>query len=140
MNSPSFRRHISVEHNSFANQLLVKITIKADGDKNVVLPLSAMSDGTIKWISLITAIITSRQIFSIEEPENFLHPWMQQEILKIMRASFQRKDKEFSESFVMMSMHSETLLNSVTPEELIIVAMENGITVAKRITNSKRLN
>ena len=87
---------ITIDNDPFDNKLLIKITIKT-GEYEAVLPLSAMSDGTIKWLSLITAILTSRTIFSIEEPENFLHPWMQAEIAQIMRDHISEKD---TESFV----------------------------------------
>lgn len=91
-----------------------------------------MSDGTIKWLALITAILTSKTIFSIEEPENFLHPWMQAEIANIMREHIENKE---SESFVLMTTHSESLLNHAEPNEILLVDFENGKTTAKRLTN-----
>ena len=92
-----------------------------------------MSDGTIKWITLITIIFTCQNIFSIEEPENFLHPWMQAEIVKMMRNSIGK------ESFILITTHSESLLNSAKPEEMIVVSMTNGKTYAKRIKNIEAL-
>lgn len=127
---------ITVTNNAFDNQLAVKVTIRSDDKENIILPLSAMSDGTIKWITLITAILSSSQIFSIEEPENFLHPWMQSEIIKIMRNSFENKKYE---NFALLSSHSETLLNSADPDEVIVVRMKKGVTHAKRVTNLKLL-
>ena len=124
---------LDVENDPFDNKLIIKIFIKVDGD-DAVLPLSFMSDGTIKWLALITAILTSKTIFSIEEPENFLHPWMQAEIANIMREHLESKQHE---SFVLMTTHSESLLNSSQPEEIIIVDMENGKTIAKRISDIK---
>ncbi|MFS4468149.1 AAA family ATPase [Maribacter sp. 2210JD10-5] len=129
-------KDLTVTNNPFDNQLIVKVTIANSDGEDVILPLSAMSDGTIKWITLITAIISSAQIFSIEEPENFLHPWMQSEIIKIMRNSF--NDKNY-DSFLLMSTHSETLLNSADPNEIIVVSMKKGVTKAKRVTNIKLL-
>jgi len=123
--------NITIENDPFDNKLLIKITIKT-GDYEAVLPLSAMSDGTIKWLSLITAILTSKTIFSIEEPENFLHPWMQAEIAQIMRDHISEKD---TQSFILMTTHSESLLNSSQPEEIIIVDLREGRTIAKRIDN-----
>lgn len=125
---------LEVENNPFDNQLLIKIILN-NNNKTTVLPLSSMSDGTIKWITLITAILTSNYIFSIEEPENFLHPWMQAEIIKIMRNSFDNGNQ----SFILLSTHSETIINNVKPEELIIVFMQNGITKTKRVNNSELL-
>lgn len=122
---------LDVENDPFSNKLIVKITIKT-GDYEAVLPLSSMSDGTVKWLALITAILTSKTIFSIEEPENFLHPWMQAEIAVIMRNHLKEKQ---SHAFVLMSTHSESLLNHARPEEVIIVDLSNGKTKAKRISN-----
>ena len=129
-------KDLTVTNNPFDNQLIVKVTIANSDGEDIILPLSAMSDGTIKWITLITAILSSTQIFSIEEPENFLHPWMQSEIIKIMRNSF--SDKNY-DSFLLMSTHSETLLNSADPNEIVVVSMKKGVTKAKRVTNIKLL-
>lgn len=129
-------KKIEVVNNPFDNQLQVKIHISTDKE-NIVLPLSAMSDGTIKWITLITAILTSSQIFSIEEPENYLHPWMQAQIVDIMRDTYASKNEN---SFIIMSTHSETLLNYSKPEEVIIVKLENGVTSAERVKNAQALN
>ena len=122
---------LDVDNDPFNNKLIVKITIST-GDYEAVLPLSSMSDGTIKWLTLITAILTSKTIFSIEEPENFLHPWMQAEIATIMRNHLSEKN---SQSFVLMTTHSESLLNHAKPEEIIIVDLTNGKTKARRISN-----
>jgi predicted ATPase len=123
--------NLDVDNDPFDNKLIVKIFIET-GEYNAVLPLSAMSDGTIKWLALITAILTSKTIFSIEEPENFLHPWMQAEIANIMRNHISEKKEQ---SFVLMTTHSESLLNHSEPDEIVLVDLENGRTTAKRIKN-----
>ncbi|MBL7846151.1 MAG: AAA family ATPase [Cyclobacteriaceae bacterium] len=126
-------KSLEVDNDPFSNKLIVKVSVTT-GSYEAVLPLSAMSDGTIKWLTLITAILTSRSIFSIEEPENFLHPWMQAEIASIMRDHLSEKG---SYAFVLMTTHSESLLNSARPEEVIKVDLREGGTVAKRITRLK---
>ena len=123
--------NLDVENDPFDNKLIVKIFIET-GNYKSVLPLSAMSDGTIKWLTLITAILTSKTIFCIEEPENFLHPWMQAEIANIMRNHLQEKKVE---SFALMTTHSESLLNHLEPNEVILVDLEGGRTIVKRLTN-----
>ncbi len=124
---------ITVKNNPFDNQLQIRIWIQGENE-STVLPLSALSDGTIKWISLITIILTKRTIFSIEEPENYLHPLMQAEILSVMRSSM-RPDR-----FILLSTHSETILNHATPEEIVVVKFKDGITTSKRLLNSQELN
>jgi AAA15 family ATPase/GTPase len=126
---------LDVDNDPFNNKLIVKINIKS-GEYNAILPLSSMSDGTIKWLTLITAILTSDTIFSIEEPENFLHPWMQAEIVNIMRNHMQEKKNE---AFVLMTTHSESLLNHAKPEEIVIIDLSKGGTNARRISNVKAI-
>lgn len=124
---------IDVQNNPFDNQLQVRIGI-GEETKSTILPLSSMSDGTIKWLSLITIILTTRFIYSVEEPENYLHPLMQSEILKVMRDSIQ------GERFILLSTHSETLLNNATPEEVVVVAFRDGKTTANRPSNGSDLS
>jgi hypothetical protein len=124
---------IEITNNPFDKQLQIRVSV-AGGKKPSVLPLSAMSDGTVKWISLITIILTNPTMFSIEEPENYLHPLMLSEIISIMRTHM-RKDR-----FVLMSTHSETLINSATPDEIVVVSYVKGKTRAKRISNAEELS
>ncbi len=123
---------ITVEPDTIENQL--RIFVKVDyGDGSLKLPFSLVSDGTAKWFTLVTAIVTSRAVFAIEEPENFLHPLMQREIVRIVREEF---SSGFKDAFAVMTTHSETILNSVDPDEMILVHMEEGRSVAKRPENA----
>lgn len=128
-------KNIDVENDRFDNLLKVRFWIEKE-DHSTVLPLSAMSDGTIKWLSLVTAILTTPSIFSLEEPENFLHPLMQSEVVKLMRSAAETKQKRLS---VLMSTHSETILNSASPAEIVIVDFDNGRTRASRCTNQEEI-
>jgi len=132
--NPSIQK-INVDNDRFDNLLKVKFWIQKK-DHSTVLPLSAMSDGTIKWLSLITAILTSPSIFSLEEPENFLHPLMQSEVVKLMRDTSENRRERIC---MLLSTHSETILNSANPNELVIVSFEDGRTIAHRCTNQADL-
>ena len=119
---------INVEFDHSEN--LLKLQVSISGEQGpVTLPFALLSDGTVKWVSLITAIYTHRFIFAIEEPENFIHPLMQQEILNIMRAAYTSASLN---SFVLLTSHSETLLNAADPAEVILITMENGHTETSR--------
>jgi predicted ATPase len=123
---------ITVEPDTIENQL--RIFVKVDyGQSSLKLPFSLVSDGTAKWFTLVTAIVTSKAVFAIEEPENFLHPLMQKEIVRIVREEFKSGEKD---AFAVMTTHSETILNCVDPDELILVHMEEGRSVAKRSSNA----
>jgi AAA15 family ATPase/GTPase len=125
--------NIDILNNPFDKQLQIRVDVLGDNEVTV-LPLSAMSDGTVKWIALITIIMTNSTIFSIEEPENYLHPLMLREIMSIMR------DYVFGERFVLISTHSETLINNASPDEIVICNYKNGKTLAKRVSNAEDLD
>lgn len=120
-----------IEKDDFDNKLVPKVHIKTD-EKASILPMSFLSDGTLKWLTLVTAVLTSDHLFCIEEPENYLHPWMQAEMCTLMREHLKMKTEP---SFILMTTHSETLLNAAKPEEIIVVAMKNGETRAQRVEN-----
>ncbi|MEM7188057.1 MAG: AAA family ATPase [Pseudomonadota bacterium] len=75
VNSEIHDLDIQLDHRD--NKIKVHTTM-ATTDGELSLPFSFLSDGTVKWIALVTAIFTYRSIFAIEEPENFIHPLMQQ--------------------------------------------------------------
>lgn len=99
---------------------------------DVKIPISALSDGTVKWLSIVTAIITYKGIFAIEEPENYLHPAMQQILIELLRIYSTRRQNN---SFVLISTHSETIINSANPEELILTRIARGRTTVRRPKN-----
>jgi hypothetical protein len=120
---------LDVENIPFNNTL--KIKVKILGPKGQIwLPLSALSDGTVKWLSLISAIVTYQSIFAVEEPENFLHPKMQKIITSIIREYYLERTNI---AFVLMSTHSETLINAARPSEIIVTSTNAGVTSAKRL-------
>ncbi len=120
-----------IEKDDFDNKLVPKVFIKSN-EKASILPMTFLSDGTLKWLTLVTAVLTSDHLFCIEEPENYLHPWMQAEMCRLMREHLEIKTEP---SFILMTTHSETLLNAAKPEEVIVISMKNGETRAQRVEN-----
>ena len=120
---------IDVVNDPFDNLLRSQITV-GKGNRKSIVPLSAISDGTAKWISLILRLSTSRSALLLEEPENYLHPLMQREIVRLLR------DSIGTSGFTIVSTHSETLLNAVRADELIVVSYGSRGTKAKRVTNA----
>jgi len=124
---------IDVENSAFDNQLQVKVTIGNEADK-CTLPFSALSDGTIKWIVFVTLLFSKKSIFSIEEPENYLHPAMQSELINLIRNIGDKSGQ------ILMTTHSETILNSLKPEEIQIVSFEEGGTKVKWLENPQEIS
>jgi predicted ATPase len=110
----------------YAVQLIV------GSEKQTKIPLNSTSDGTVKWLSLITLILTGGGSYSLEEPENFLHPTMQRSLIDIVRETIEIRDKE--EKFI-FSTHSETMINSCQPEEIILFRYTEEGTKSSRIAN-----
>lgn len=127
---------IDVTNDPFSNQLRVTFKI-CNGEYTANVPLTLMSDGTLKWLTLLTAALTANSIFSIEEPENYLHPQMQGQFIKIMREILFNERKH---ACTLMTTHSETVLNHCKPSELAVVSLQNGKTVASRKINDRELS
>src|SRR6266567_1396306 len=77
---------IDVRNDPFENKLKVFVTMRLESNE-IQIPLSLLSDGTIKWLALVTALSTSVSYFAIEEPENYIHPKMQHEFASIVRTA-----------------------------------------------------
>jgi predicted ATPase len=107
-----------------------------DADGSYELPISLVSDGTAKWFALMTALLMSEHGFCIEEPENYLHPKLQEDIVDIARSCAESAEDD---RFVLMTTHSQTLLDAVLPEELIVVSRRHVRTRCSRLLNSSAL-
>ncbi|MBT9289173.1 AAA family ATPase [Prosthecodimorpha staleyi] len=125
---------IDVENRVIENRLQMRATLRGDGCEFIV-PLRYLSDGTVKWLALVTAILSNRSIFVIEEPENFLHPRMLSEIVNLLRASCEKNKNNFA----LITTHSETLINLLRPEEIVLVDFKAGYTMTSAISDTKRL-
>jgi predicted ATPase len=126
-------RGVKVEPDPFENKIRVLLLVDYD-DSELRLPLNLASDGTVKWLAIVAAILTNRAIFALEEPENFLHPSLQREIVRIVR---DRCESSPEPIFALMTTHSETLINSIEPDEMVVVSMDQGNTTARRPANAR---
>lgn len=90
-----------------------------------------VSDGTVKWLCILVSLfVPFSRVYLIEEPENFLHPWMQQRLIEIMRDQAKKNKTIF-----LLSSHSATILNSALPDELLIVKQSKDGTNLSALTN-----
>ena len=90
-----------------------------------------ISDGTFNILCILTAIYQTDepQFLCIEEPENGLNPYVLTELVKFMRTICKEKGH-----YIWMNTHSQTIVNNLLPEEMIILNKEDGITKAKQLT------
>ncbi len=89
-----------------------------------------ISDGTYNILCLLTAIYQTDepQFLCIEEPENGLNPYVVKELVNFFREQCKEKGH-----YIWLNTHSQTLVNQLQTEEIIIINKENGITVPKQI-------
>ena len=93
-----------------------------------------ISDGTYNIICLLTAVFQSDepQFLCIEEPENGLNPYVVKGIVDLFRSACEEKGH-----YIWLNTHSQTLVEMLRPEELILVNKENGVT---KITQPKNID
>ena len=89
-----------------------------------------ISDGTYNILCLLTAIYQTDepQFLCIEEPENGLNPYVIKELVKFFREQCKEKGH-----YIWLNTHSQTLVNQLQPEEIIIINKENGVTIPRQI-------
>ena len=94
-----------------------------------------VSDGTVKWLALLTALyVPQASIFLLEEPENFLHPWMQHALLKYIREQSAGSGIPF-----LLTTHSISLVASCTPDEVLTVDLTSRGTRIRRLSKQRDL-
>src|SRR5688500_100118 len=88
-----------------------------------------VSDGTMKWLCILVSIyVPFSQLYLLEEPENFLHPWMQQRLNHLMR-----EQAINNRTIFLLTSHSTTIINSAQPGEVVIVKSTAKGTIASAI-------
>lgn len=100
------------------------------------IPLQNASDGTLKWLAYVSLVVSQGSEYTFEEPENYLHPKMQQFFVSLIRDYISSSD-ELSRFIV--STHSETLINQCSPDELILFKFDAGETTSSRVKNTESL-
>ncbi len=107
-----------------------------DRNKPLRLPLTAVSDGTAKWLAILTIARTrGTGGYCIEEPENYLHPSAQRMFLQILRDTCKSKNNKF----YIVTTHSETIVNCTDVREIIITEIENNGTVTRKVSNPEEV-
>jgi len=102
------------------------------------VPISAvrLSDGTLRWLALLTILLhpSPPPLVCIEEPELGLHPDIIPPLAQLLREASQRMQ-------LIIATHSNALVDELTdvPEAVIVCEKEAGSTVLKRLER-KRLS
>lgn len=105
------------------------------GPHSQSFPFARISDGTVKWLTLVTILLAEPSLNIIEEPENFLHPFMQESFIALCRQVLNSDPRRV----IVVSTHSPTLLDSCKPAELTMFEMVNGQSRATKVENAAEL-
>jgi predicted ATPase len=101
-------------------------------EKGISKPFSKelISDGTYNILALLTAVYQSDepQFLCIEEPENGLNPFVVRKLVDFFRQACQEKGH-----YIWLNTHSQTLVECLTPDEIILVDKIDGETCVKQI-------
>lgn len=120
---------VSTEHQRLDGSTV--ITFKEEGTK-ALFPARLISDGTIYALCILTAVLSRSNALGmtlIEEPERGLHPQAIGELVQLMR------DNADAEHPIILTTHSESVVRNTEPEELWLVAKQDGKTLLKPVGN-----
>ncbi len=99
-------------------------------ERNWTVPATRLSDGTLRWISLLAILLhpTPPSVVCIEEPEIGLHPDMMPRLADLLKAASARMQ-------LIVTTHSDALVDALTdsPEAVIVVEKVDGATTLKRL-------
>ncbi len=89
-----------------------------------------ISDGTYNILALLTAVYQSEepQFLCIEEPENGLHPQVLMTLVEFFRQQCEEKGH-----YIWLNTHSESIVRSLTTDEIVLVKKKNGATGTRQI-------
>ena len=94
------------------------------------MPASAMSDGTLRYLSLLTILLDPNPppLIAIEVPERGIHPDLIMELAKLMLDTAERTQ-------LVVTTHSQVLVDEMTEHPSSVVAFEHwdGETHCRRV-------
>jgi predicted ATPase len=98
------------------------------------IPLGRLSDGTVRWLSLLAILLNPDPppLICIEEPELGLHPDMIQELGRLLLEASGKTQ-------IIVTTHSQTLLDALaeTPSVVVVCEKHNGASDMKRLQSDE---
>ncbi|WP_395445353.1 AAA family ATPase [Caulobacter sp. UC70_42] len=107
-----------------------KATI-GSGPKSIKLPMISLSDGSAKWLAILTIVRLFKQSYCIEEPENYLHPRAQRVFIEVLRGLVDENNSRY----FLITTHSETVVGASKVPELRICDYGRGTTHIRSVEN-----
>ena len=111
---------------------LVDLRIEEEG--GISIPASRLSDGTLRWLSLLSILLNPDPppLVCIEEPELGLHPDIIRPLAELLITASERMQ-------LIVTTHSDSLVDELSgsPSSVIVCEKREGSTVAKQLDNEK---
>lgn len=110
------------------------IDLRIEEASGATIPASRLSDGTLRWLSILTVLLhpAPPPLVCIEEPELGLHPDMIQPLAKLLVSAAERMQ-------LIVTTHSDDLINelSALPDSVIVCEKYDGSSVLRRLDGSQ---
>ncbi len=94
------------------------------------VPLSNVSDGTLRLIALAVALYGGARVVALEEPENCVHPRLLETLVDAVREA---------PAQAVVTTHSPHLLDHVEPEEVYLVVREGLETKVRKLSETREV-
>lgn len=96
------------------------------------IPALFMSDGQLRFLGLIMLLLLPQppNLILIDEPEIGMHPKMIDIFAEVVQEAAERTQ-------VIISTHSPQLIDSMSPEDLLVVEREDGATTINRVETER---
>lgn len=100
-------------------------------DSGVVFDVSALSDGTLRFLALATALlqVPPREFVIIDEPELGLHPVA----IRLLASMIRSVSSGESPVQVLVATQSTLLLDEFEPEDVVVAELHHGATSFRRL-------
>lgn len=106
------------------------IDLRVEEENGITIPSSRLSDGTLRWLSLLTILLhpDPPPLVCIEEPELGLHPDMIRPLARLLASASERTQ-------LFVTTHSDALVDELSgnPDAVIVCEKQEGSSILKRL-------
>ena len=106
------------------------VDLRIEEANGITIPASRLSDGTLRWLSLLTILLHPNPppLVCIEEPELGLHPDMIPPLAKLLLSASQRMQ-------LIVTTHSTDLIDALSdnPSSVLVCEKNAGSTTIRRL-------
>ena len=106
------------------------VDVRVEEENGVTIPASRLSDGTLRWLFLLTVLLhpDPPPLVCLEEPELGLHPDMIRPLVKLLINASERMQ-------LVVTTHSDALVDELSgaPNAVIVCEKHDGSSFFKRL-------